>query len=88
MPRRSLLAPLALALTLPALSAHAASPDPRDSPRARFYIFDGSAFEVGPRLPGIDAFGPRQAARFGRLLELKKDLTPGIGQALKDRTFK
>lgn len=75
----------ALTLTLFSTSALAASPDPV---RSRFYIFEVTNIESGARGPALDVFGPRQAARFGRLLELKKDFTPGIGQALKDRAFK
>ncbi len=69
-------------LTTTALSA---APDPV---RSRFYIFEGTSIESGSKGPALDVFGPRQAARFGRLLQLKKDFTPGIGQALKDRAFK
>lgn len=75
----------ALTLTLLSSSALAASPEPV---RSRFYIFEGTSIESGTKGPALDVFGPRQAARFGRLLELKKDFTPGIGQALKDRAFK
>jgi hypothetical protein len=83
------LARLALVTLLIApVASHAASPDPKGNVRSQFYIFEGSAFESGVKGPNVEAFGPRQAARFGRLLELKKDLTPGIGQSLKDRAFK
>lgn len=75
----------ALTLTLLSSSAFAANPDPV---RSRFYIFEGTSIESGTKGPALDVFGPRQAARFGRLLELKKDFTPGIGEALKDRAFK
>lgn len=75
----------ALTLTLSSSAALAASPEPV---RSRFYIFETTSIEAGSRGPALDVFGPRQAARFGRLLELKKDFTPGIGQALKDRAFK
>lgn len=78
---------LALALTLFGSTALGASPDPGPT-RSQFYIFEGSSFEVGARGPQADLYGPRQTARFGRLLELKKDLTPGIGRSLKERTFK
>jgi hypothetical protein len=76
----ALLASLALAPT-----ALAAAPEPVKS---RFYIFDGSSFEGRVSAPGLDVFGPRQAARFGRMLDLKKDLLPGLATSLKERTFK
>jgi len=76
-----------IALAIPTVT-RAANPDPKGDVRSRFYIFDGSSFEVGVKGPNVDVFGPRQSARFGRLLQLKKDFTPGIGQALKDRSFK
>ena len=77
----------ALVLSILAPSAFAASPEPQ-AVRERFYIFEGTSIEAGSRGPALDVFGPRHSARFGRLLELKKDLTPGIGHALKDRAFK
>lgn len=78
----SVLSVLALA---PVSSAFAAEPEPVKS---RFYIFDGSSFEGSARAPALDYFGPRQSARFGRLLELKKDLLPGLSSSVKERTFK
>lgn len=73
--------------------ALAASPDPVGAPpaggvRSQFYIFDGSSFEAGAKVPGMELMNPRSAARFGRLMSLKKDLLAGIGNTRKDRSLK
>lgn len=70
--------------------ALAASPEPQPSSplRSQFYIFDGSSFEAGPRAPSLALMNPRAAARFDRLLSLKKDLLVGLGPSLKERALK
>lgn len=74
-------------LPMPAL---AASPDPAPagSVRSQFYIFEGSSFEAGANGPSLDLVNPRQAARFGRLASLKKDLLGGLGKTLKERALR
>ena len=69
-------------------SALAASPDPAAKLRSQFYIFDGSSFEAGARGPSLELLNPRQAARFSRLMSLKKDLLQGMSETLKDRSLK
>jgi len=85
---------LVLALVLTTSSATAAfavePPDAAGKPgvRSQFYIFDGSSFEVGARTPGIDLMNPRQAARFGRLMSLKKDLLRGLASTSRERVLR
>lgn len=74
-------------LSAPALAA-SPDPGPAGSVRSQFYIFEGSSFEAGERGPSLDLVNPRQAARFGRLVSLKKDLLGGLGKTLKERTLR
>lgn len=85
--RRLALIVMCSVLTAPAL---AASPDPAPtgSVRSQFYIFEGSSFEAGAKGPSLDLVNPRQAARFGRLVSLKKDLLGGLGKTLKERALR
>ena len=75
---------VALLFASPAL---AASPDEKPV-RSQFYIFDGSSFEAGVKGPSLELLNPRQAARFSRLMSLKKDLLAGLGVTLKERALK
>lgn len=80
----SFLAVFAIASVSPALAA-----EPTDKGvRSQFYIFDAQSFEAGARGPSLELMRPHVGARFARMLELKKDLMPGIGQARKDPIFK
>jgi|GEM_PF-2529370 len=85
---------LFLSVTSIATPALAASPDPVAGPaptsgvRSQFYIFDGSSFEAGAKVPGMELMNPRSAARFGRLVSLKKDLLAGISHSRRDRSLK
>lgn len=68
-------------------SAMAASPD--DKPvRSQFYIFDGSSFEAGARGPAVALTNPRKAARFERLVSLKKDLLSGMRANVRERALR
>lgn len=88
--RRLALVLLVCASSVAPLPALAASPDPAPTRgvRSQFYIFDGSSFEAGAKAPGMALMNPRAAARFGRLMSLKKDLLGGIAGSLKDRSLK
>lgn len=68
-------------------SAFAASPD--DKPvRSQFYIFDGSSFEVGAKRPSAVFTNTRAAARFERLVSLKKDLLTGMRDNVRERALR
>ncbi len=88
--RRLVLALFVSASSVATVPALAASPDPApgNGVRSQFYIFDGSSFEAGAKVPGVALMNPRSAARFGRLMSLKKDLMVGIRSSLKDRSLK
>lgn len=80
-----------LALVLTASSATTASAaEPGDKPgvRSQFYIFEGSSFEAGAKTPSIDLMNPRKAARFGRLMSLKKDLMRGMASTSRERVLR
>ncbi len=82
--KRALVLTLALASTA-ALAFPAAAAEPT---KQRFYIFDGTAFDVNARGPALDQFRSEKRPEFGRLLSLKKSLVPGIYQARHSRVFK
>jgi len=80
-----------IALALAALSPTVASAaDPTQPPgvRSQFVIFDGQSFVVGPRGPEFELARAREDARFARMLQLKKELLPGIAHSRKDPVFK
>lgn len=82
---------LALVLTVSSLTATTAfAADPADKPgvRSQFYIFEGSSFEAGAKTPSIDLMNPRKAARFGRLMSLKKDLMRGMASTSRERVLR
>lgn len=82
---RTLLATLALcSLAVPTLAAAAAPKEPA----SKFYIFDAQAFEGATRGPGMGVMDGHRKVEFSRLLELKKDLVPGIFQSRRDSVFK
>jgi len=57
-------------------------------PKSRFYDFSDQLIDGEIRRPTSLFTNVRQAARFSRMLELKKELLPLIFQARKDRVFK
>ncbi len=71
-------------------SSFAASPDdkPLGPVRSQFYIFDGSSFEVGAKGPAVALMNPRKAARFERLVSLKKDLLAGMHSNVRERALR
>ena len=78
---------LAAALTLAASTAPLAA-QTRPPVREQFvdmgeYVVNGSV-----AIPRIGLTHGRKAAEFGRLMNLKKDLVPGIFAARQDPTFK
>lgn len=85
------LALVCLASLLASTPALAASPDPvktKTSTRSQFYIFDGTSFEGRSRTPGIELMSPHRAARFDRLMSLKKDLVTNIFKTRGDRALR
>ena len=69
-------------------SASAADPTVKGPVRIQFWTFDPQTFEAGARGPSFELLRGHESARFARMLELKKDLMPGIGAARKDPVFK
>lgn len=82
--KRTVTALVILSLGAPAVASAAAPKEPT----SKFYIFDAQAFEGTARGPGLDIMAGHREAEFGRLLELKKDLVPGIFQSRRDSVFK
>lgn len=82
------LASLCLVVLALGSSTSALAAEPRDGVRSQFYIFDPQMFESGAKRPSLEVMRPHVEARFARMLELKKDLLPGIGQMRKDLVFK
>lgn len=79
---------LVVTLSLCPLPALAADPNPAGGTRSQFYIFEGSSFAAGTKGPSLDLVNPRAAARFGRLVSLKKDLLSGLGKTLRERSLR
>ncbi|TNF22415.1 MAG: hypothetical protein EP329_28635 [Deltaproteobacteria bacterium] len=82
--KRIVAALVALTLGAPAVASAAAPKEPA----SKFYIFDAQAFEGTARGPGLDILDAHRKVEFGRLLELKKDLVPGIFKNRRDSVFK
>ncbi len=73
-----------LGLTLGAFSTAAMSAEPK----SKFYDFSDQLIDGEIRKPTTLYSNVRQAARFTRMLSLKKELLPLIFQARKERVFK
>lgn len=57
-------------------------------PKSKFYDFSDQLFDGEIRKPTTLYSNVRQAAKFTRMLSLKKELLPLIFQARKERVFK
>ncbi len=73
-----------LGLTFGALSTSALAADPK----SKFYDFSDQLIDGEIRKPTTLYSNVRQAARFTRMLSLKKELLPLIFHARKERVFK
>ena len=78
---------LLAALAAPA-AASAATPPESGGTKSQFVIFGEQYFEANHAGPTMSRMTGRQAARFERMMSLKKELVPGILSARKSLSFK
>ncbi len=81
---KKLLIVLTLGLTFASLNTSAMAAEPK----SKFYDFSDQLIDGEIRKPTTLYSNVRQAAKFSRMLSLKKELLPLIFQARKERVFK
>lgn len=81
---KKLILALTLGLTFASLSSGAMAAEPK----SKFYDFSDQLIDGEIRKPTTLYSNVRQAAKFSRMLSLKKELLPLIFQARKERVFK
>ena len=79
---------LVLAASLSLATATAVAAEPRPPIREQFVDMGEYVVNGGVAAPHVAVTNARKAAEFGRLMDLKKDLMPGIFAARQDPAFK
>jgi len=85
---KKLLLVVTLGVSLAGFSSYATTSAQAAEPKSKFYDFSDQLIDGEIRKPTTLYSNVRQAAKFTRMLSLKKELLPLIFQARKERVFK